>query len=40
MKLPMYSSACFMNNASVLCEDNSFDGPSKLADEYIEWAVA
>ena len=40
VKLPMYSSACFMNNASVLCEDNSFDDPSKLAEEFIEWAVA
>jgi hypothetical protein len=37
VKMPIYSSAVFMNNASALCEDISFDGPSTLAEEYIEW---
>ena len=36
VKMPMYSSACFMSNASAPCEDISFADSSALADGWIE----
>ena len=37
MKMAMYSSVFFMNNASAPCEDILFDDSSTLAEESIEW---
>ena len=37
VKMPMYSSACFMGNTSRPYDEISFDDSSILAEEWIEW---